>query len=153
MRPVYVVAAESACLPRRRPDKNFQGLVKEAYDYAVQDLGVEVGRFTELADGSVASCLSDHFAASSWRERWRRIASGSVPSRASGSRAGHHRRALLPPGGVEGGGERLPGCLRRLRLRSLESSRNLERERFHRPRLRRELRLSGGGISTPATTP
>jgi acetyl-CoA C-acetyltransferase len=62
MRPVYVVGGGVSKFAKARPDKNFQGLVKEAYDYAVQDLGLEVGRLTELVDGSVASYFSDHFA-------------------------------------------------------------------------------------------
>jgi len=47
---------------KARPDKTFQAVVKEAYDYAVSDLGLEIGKFNELADGIVVSYFSDHFA-------------------------------------------------------------------------------------------
>jgi len=46
---------------KARPDKTFQAIVKEAYDYAIKDLGLEVGKFNELADGCVTSYFSDHF--------------------------------------------------------------------------------------------
>src|SRR3972149_5203615 len=47
--------------PKPRPDKTFQAVVKEAYDYAVRDLGLEFPGFTAQVDGSVASYFSDHF--------------------------------------------------------------------------------------------
>ncbi len=62
MRPVYVVAGGVSKFAKARPDKNFQALVKEAYDYAREDLGLEQPQFNELVDGSVASYFSDHFA-------------------------------------------------------------------------------------------
>jgi acetyl-CoA C-acetyltransferase len=46
---------------KARPDKTFQAVVKEAYDYAIRDLGLAFEPFTELVDGSVASYFSDHF--------------------------------------------------------------------------------------------
>jgi acetyl-CoA C-acetyltransferase len=46
---------------KARPDKTFQAVVKEAYDYAIQDLGLTFEQFAKLADGSVASYFSDHF--------------------------------------------------------------------------------------------
>ncbi|MFQ5344067.1 MAG: thiolase domain-containing protein [Anaerolineae bacterium] len=61
MRPVYVVAGGVSKFTKARPDKNFQALVKEAYDYAREDLGLEQPQFNELVDGSVASYFSDHF--------------------------------------------------------------------------------------------
>ena len=36
-------------------------MVKEAYDYALADLGIEHPQFFELVDGSVCSYFSDHF--------------------------------------------------------------------------------------------
>jgi len=62
MRPVYVVAGGVSKFAKARPDKNFQALVKEAYDYAREDIGLEQQQFNELVDGSVASYFSDHFA-------------------------------------------------------------------------------------------
>src|SRR3989304_4954053 len=46
---------------KARPDKTFQAIVKEAYDYAIRDLGLEFPAFTAQVDGSVASYFSDHF--------------------------------------------------------------------------------------------
>jgi acetyl-CoA C-acetyltransferase len=46
---------------KARPDKTFQGIVKEAYDYALEDIGIDHPQFFELVDGSVASYFSDHF--------------------------------------------------------------------------------------------
>lgn len=62
MRTVYVVSGGVSKFAKARPDKTFQPVVKEAYDYAVSDLGLEHHQFTELVDGSVASYFSDHFA-------------------------------------------------------------------------------------------
>ena len=61
MRPVYVVSGGVSKFAKARPDKTFPGLVKEAYDYALCDLGIEHSQFFELMDGSVASYFSDHF--------------------------------------------------------------------------------------------
>ncbi len=62
MRKVYAVSGGVSKFTKARPDKTFQAVVKEAYDYAIADLGLEFRRFNELADGSVASYFSDHFA-------------------------------------------------------------------------------------------
>ena len=61
MRTVYVVAGGVSKFTKARPDKTFQGIVKEAYDYALEDMGLEHPQFFEIADGSVASYFSDHF--------------------------------------------------------------------------------------------
>jgi acetyl-CoA C-acetyltransferase len=61
MRPVYVVSGGVSKFAKARPDKVFPGLVKEAYDYALADLGIDHPQFFELVDGSVASYFSDHF--------------------------------------------------------------------------------------------
>jgi len=61
MRPVYVISGGVSKFAKSRPDKTFQALVKEAYDAAIQDIGMETSAFTRLADGSVASYFSDHF--------------------------------------------------------------------------------------------
>lgn len=61
MRPVYAVSGGVSKFAKARPDKTFQAIVKEAYDYALQDLQVSFEDFTEIVDGSVASYFSDHF--------------------------------------------------------------------------------------------
>jgi acetyl-CoA C-acetyltransferase len=61
MRKVYVVSGGVSKFAKARPDKTFQAIVKEAYDYAIADLGLTFPQFTELVDGSVASYFSDHF--------------------------------------------------------------------------------------------
>lgn len=61
MRKVYAISGGVSKFAKARPDKNFQALVKEAYDYAINDLGLSFRQFTELVDGSVASYFSDHF--------------------------------------------------------------------------------------------
>lgn len=62
MRPVYAISGGVSKFAKARPDKTFPGLVKEAYDYALADLGITHPQFLELVDGSVASYFSDHFA-------------------------------------------------------------------------------------------
>jgi acetyl-CoA C-acetyltransferase len=62
MRKVYAVSGGVSKFAKARPDKTFQAIVKEAYDYAIADLGLEFRQFNELVDGSVASYFSDHFA-------------------------------------------------------------------------------------------
>ena len=62
MRPVYAVSGGVSKFAKARPDKTFQAVVKEAYDYAIADLGLDFPAFTALVDGSVASYFSDHFA-------------------------------------------------------------------------------------------
>jgi acetyl-CoA C-acetyltransferase len=61
MRPVYAVSGGVSKFAKARPDKTFQPMVKEAYDYAIADLGLDFPTFTRLVDGSVASYFSDHF--------------------------------------------------------------------------------------------
>jgi len=61
MRPVYAISGGVSKFAKARPDKTFQAIIKEAYDYAIADLGLDFPTFTRLADGSVASYFSDHF--------------------------------------------------------------------------------------------
>ncbi len=61
MRPVYVVSGGVSKFAKARPDKNFQAIIKEAYDYALNDIGLDFETATRLIDGSVASYFSDHF--------------------------------------------------------------------------------------------
>ncbi len=62
MRPVYAVSGGVSKFAKARPDKTFQAIIKEAYDYAITDLGIDFPTFTRVVDGSVASYFSDHFA-------------------------------------------------------------------------------------------
>jgi acetyl-CoA C-acetyltransferase len=62
MRPVYAISGGVSKFAKARPDKTFQAVVKEAYDYAIADIGLDFPTFTNIVDGSVASYFSDHFA-------------------------------------------------------------------------------------------
>ncbi len=61
MRPVYAISGGVSKFAKARPDKTFQAIIKEAYDYAIQDIGLDFPTFTRIVDGSVASYFSDHF--------------------------------------------------------------------------------------------
>ena len=61
MRPVYMVSGGVSKFTKARPDVTFQPMVKEAFDYALRDLDLPLGKAFELIDGSVASYFSDHF--------------------------------------------------------------------------------------------
>ena len=61
MRPVFAVSGGVSKFAKARPDKTFQGVIKEAYDYAIEDLEIDFPAFTSAVDGSVASYFSDHF--------------------------------------------------------------------------------------------
>jgi acetyl-CoA C-acetyltransferase len=61
MRSVYALSGGVSKFAKARPDKTFQAVVKEAYDYAINDLGLDFPTFTSIVDGSVASYFSDHF--------------------------------------------------------------------------------------------
>lgn len=61
MRDVYMVSGGVSKFAKARPDKTFQAIVKEAYDYAIEDIGMEHGKMVEIIDGIVASYFSDHF--------------------------------------------------------------------------------------------
>jgi acetyl-CoA C-acetyltransferase len=61
MRPVYLVSGGVSKFAKARPDVTFQPMVKEAYDYALKDLGLEFRQAAEIVDGTVASYFSDHF--------------------------------------------------------------------------------------------
>ncbi len=41
MRPVYAVSGGVSKFAKARPDKTFQAIVKEAYDYAIKDIGLD----------------------------------------------------------------------------------------------------------------
>ena len=61
MRAVYAVTGGVSKFAKARPDKTFQALVREAYDYALKDIGLEPRKANELIDGTVGSYFSDHF--------------------------------------------------------------------------------------------
>lgn len=58
MRDVYMVAGGVSKFKKARPDATFQKMVKEAFDYAMDDVD---GLSRDQIDGSVASYFSDHF--------------------------------------------------------------------------------------------
>ncbi|MBS3163801.1 thiolase domain-containing protein [Candidatus Woesearchaeota archaeon] len=57
MNEVYMIAGGVTKFAKAHPEKSFQVLVKEAFDYALGDVGME----TKDIDGSVSSYFSDHF--------------------------------------------------------------------------------------------
>ena len=61
MRPVYAISGGVSKFAKSRPDKTYQAVIKEAYDYAIEDLEISFPDFTKITDGSVASYFSDHF--------------------------------------------------------------------------------------------
>ena len=61
MRPVYALSGGVSKFAKARPDRTFQAIVKEAYDYAIADIGLDFPAFTGAVDGSVASYFSEHF--------------------------------------------------------------------------------------------
>jgi len=61
MRPVFVVSGGVSKFTKARPDRTFQPIVKEAFDQALEDIGLDFGRANELIDGTVGSYFSDHF--------------------------------------------------------------------------------------------
>lgn len=60
MRPVYMIAGGITKFAKAHPDKDFRLMVKEAFDFALADLGGKLS--PEQIDGSVISYFSDHFA-------------------------------------------------------------------------------------------
>lgn len=62
MQDVFVVSGGVSKFAKARPDVTFQAMCKEAYDYALQDIGLEFKQAAELVDGSISSYFSDHFA-------------------------------------------------------------------------------------------
>ncbi len=59
MRPVYMISGGITKFAKAHADKDFRFMVKEAFDYSLNDLG---GTFTTNdIDGSVISYFSDHF--------------------------------------------------------------------------------------------
>jgi acetyl-CoA C-acetyltransferase len=61
MRSVYAVSGGVSNFTKARPDKTFPALIKEAFEYALKDLGLAHAQFLEIVDGSIASYFSDHF--------------------------------------------------------------------------------------------
>ena len=51
-RNVYAVCGGVSKFAKARPDKTFQAVVKESYDYAISSICLEFDKFTEIVDGS-----------------------------------------------------------------------------------------------------
>jgi acetyl-CoA C-acetyltransferase len=62
MRPVYAVSGGVSKFAKARPDLDFRGMVKEAYDYALKDVHLTPQHAREIVDGTICSYFSDHFA-------------------------------------------------------------------------------------------
>src|SRR3989449_6516994 len=60
MRPVYMISGGITRFAKAHADKDFRLMVKEAFDYALQDLGGKLS--VKDINGSVISYFSDHFA-------------------------------------------------------------------------------------------
>ena len=58
---VYMISGGVSKFTKARKDKTFQAIVKEAYDYALNDLKKPRKEVHKMIDGSVASYFSDHF--------------------------------------------------------------------------------------------
>src|SRR3972149_1275707 len=57
----YAISGGVSKFAKARPDRTFQAIVKEAYDYAISDLGLEMPAFTGPLAAPVAPYFSDHF--------------------------------------------------------------------------------------------
>ncbi len=60
-RKVYMVSGGVSKFAKARPDKTFQAVVKEAYDYAISDLKIPRKEVHQRIDGTTTSYFSDHF--------------------------------------------------------------------------------------------
>ncbi len=58
---VYMVSGGVSKFAKTRPDKTFQAVAKESYDYALSDLKKPRKEVHDLIDGSTVSYFSDHF--------------------------------------------------------------------------------------------
>jgi acetyl-CoA C-acetyltransferase len=61
MRPVYVVSGGITKFAKAHPEMTFQMMVKKAYDYALNDIGLTPKDAMKVIDGCVGSYFSDHF--------------------------------------------------------------------------------------------
>ncbi|MCL4468490.1 MAG: thiolase domain-containing protein, partial [Deltaproteobacteria bacterium] len=61
MRPVYMVSGGITKFAKAHPEMTFQLMVKKAYDYALNDIGLTHKEAVKAIDGTVASYFSDHF--------------------------------------------------------------------------------------------
>jgi acetyl-CoA C-acetyltransferase len=93
MRDVFVVSGGVSKFAKARPDVTFQAMVKEAYDYALKDIGMDFKQGVELVDGTVSSYFSDHFT--------RQLKAGSMVHDYLGMCPKHNKR--IEGGGATGG--------------------------------------------------
>ncbi len=111
MRPVYAVSGGVSKFAKARPDKVFPGLVKEAYDYTLADLGIDHPQFFELVDGTVASYFSDHFTRQLMAGIMAQDYLGMCPKPSHRVRGRRSDRGHLLSGGLESRSLRLYGYL------------------------------------------
>ncbi len=90
---VYVVSGGVSKFAKARPDRTFQPMVKEAYDYLLQDIGLDFKQGAELIEGTTASYFSDHFG--------RQLMGGAMATDYLGMCPKHNKR--IEGGGATGG--------------------------------------------------
>ena len=84
MRPVYAISGGVSKFAKARPDKTFQAVVKEAYDYAIQDIGLDfAGTGTILAfEKQKKKSLKKHL--------WQKIFQGFAKSKSKNYKWSRH---------------------------------------------------------------
>ncbi len=90
---VYVVSGGVSKFAKARPDRTFQPMVKEAYDYLLDDIGLDFTQAVELVDGTTSSYFSDHFG--------RQLMGGAMATDYLGMCPKHNKR--IEGGGATGG--------------------------------------------------
>jgi acetyl-CoA C-acetyltransferase len=93
MRDVFVVSGGVSKFAKARPDRTFQPMVKEAYDYLLNDIGLDFKQAAELIEGSTSSYFSDHFN--------RQLMGGAMTTDYLGLCPKHNKR--IEGGGATGG--------------------------------------------------
>ncbi len=93
MRDVFVVSGGVSKFTKARPDRTFQPMVKEAYDYLLNDIGLDFKQAAELIEGSTSSYFSDHFN--------RQLMGGAMTTDYLGLCPKHNKR--IEGGGATGG--------------------------------------------------
>ena len=128
MRPVYAISGGVSKFAKARPDKTFQAIIKEAYDYAIADIGLDFPTFTRVVDGSVASYFSDHFTRQLMAGIMAQDYLGLCPKPGHRVEGGGATGGLVFPGSVEVGRLGPHGRVRGLRLRDHVPRGDMERK-------------------------
>ena len=123
MRPVYALTGGVSKFAKARPDKTFQAVIKEAYDYAIADIGLDFPTFTRLVDGSLF--LGSFRPPIDGRHHGPGLPGIMPEAGSSGGRRRGYRRDLFP-GSLEIGGERTHGRMCCVWLRDHVACGNVE---------------------------